>query len=68
MHTKIVKSTEMRYQVEANGFVHENLCYSLNEARKLARRLAKKGLRGVQIARYDRSGCSDYYEIIEVLA
>lgn len=61
-------TTAMRYQVEANGTVHESLCYSLSEAQGLARALVEKGLKEVQIARYDRSGRSNYYEVVEVLS
>lgn len=60
-------TTTMRYQVEANGSVHESLCYSLREARVLAKALKQKGCTGVQISRYDRSGKSNYYEVVESL-
>lgn len=60
-------TTAMRYQVEANGHVHESRCYSLKEARTIAKLLKSKGCTKVQIARYDTSDKSDYYEIVEVL-
>lgn len=61
------KTTTMRYQVEAAGVVHESRCTSLREARKVAKKLKESGCWGVQIARYDTSECSDYYEVVEVL-
>ena len=60
-------TTTMRYQVEANGQVHDSRCYSLKEARFVARTLKQKDCTGVQIARYDSSGKSDYYEVVEAL-
>jgi hypothetical protein len=60
-------TTTMCYQVEANGVVQESMCSSLRDARKTAEDLKQKGCTGVQIVRYDRSGKSDYYEIVEVL-
>lgn len=61
-------TTAMRYQVEANGSVHESRCSTLKEARKTAKELKTKGCTGIQIARYDTSGQSDYYEIVEVVS
>jgi len=58
------KTTDIYYQVEANGFVHESMCFTLKEAKILAKTLQGRGCSQIQIARYDRSGKSDYYEVI----
>lgn len=55
----------MMYQVETRDGVHESMCTSLADARRLARLLWDKGVPGIQIARYDRSGASNHYEVVE---
>lgn len=61
------RQTDMRYQVEGGGAVQDSNCSTLREARRVAKALKAKGCQGVQIARYDHSGASNYYEIVETL-
>ena len=55
----------MRFQVEGFGIVQESRCMSLKEARGVRDALVKRGCKDAQIARYDTSDHSDYYEIVE---
>jgi|SaaInlLV_10m_DNA_4_1040232.scaffolds.fasta_scaffold56142_2 hypothetical protein len=59
------KGSEMRFQVEGFGIVQESRCMSLKEARGVRDALVKRGCKDAQIARYDTSDHSDYYEIVE---
>lgn len=64
---KRAQSTRIRYQVEGAGFVQHSGLTSLRQAMKAAKDLRAEGCTGVQVARYDTSDKSDYYEVVEVL-
>lgn len=61
-------TTEMRYQVEGANSVIESRCYSLREAFFIFNMHKNRSCnRAVNIARYDTSGYSNYYEIIHTV-
>ena len=53
--------------MEGAGFVQHSGLTSLRQAMKAAKDLRAEGCTGVQVARYDTSDKSDYYEVVEVL-
>jgi hypothetical protein len=57
----------MKYYVEVGDKVYQSLANSLSEARRIARRIRLTYRGPICIARYDRNGCSRYYEVIERL-
>ena len=59
------KTTTMRYQVEAFGVVQNSGITTLKFARRIKSRFVKAGANDAQIARYDISEASDYYEVVE---
>ena len=58
------QTTRILYQVEADHGVYHTRRPSLKGAFALAQGLCQDGVQGVQIARYDASKFSDYYEIV----
>lgn len=60
------KQTLIVYQVETSRGVHENDAGSLKSATALCKDLVARGCAGVQLCRCDRSGVSNYYEVIKV--
>ena len=63
---KKAASTMIIYAIYCDGFCHENMIYSYRAAEKLARRILQTNpMRNIQIARYDRSECSNYFEIVK---
>jgi hypothetical protein len=63
-----MKTTEIAYQVESNNGVHSTRVARLISAEKYAKKLQEQQVKGVQIARYDKSGRSSYYEIVKQLS
>jgi len=61
------KQTMTLYAIYCNGSCYENMVYSLKAAEKIAERLiASNGKQKIEIARYDRSDLSDYFEVVKV--
>lgn len=61
------KTTRMEYALYDRGGCIENTCGSKAAARGHALSLKKKTGKTYEIYRYDRSGSSNYYELIEIL-
>jgi hypothetical protein len=59
-----MKTTRMAYQLESNRGVIETNISTLSQAKKKAENLSQKNVSGLQIARYDASEKSIYYEIV----
>ena len=60
------KSTMIIYAIYCNGTCYENMIHSLKAAEKIAEGLLEiNGKQSIQIARYDRSERSNYFEIVK---
>lgn len=63
--TRGMKSPQMHYALYVNGFCHENMCGRLKSARVMKSCIQNTIPNSeVVIVRYDRSGYSNYEEVI----